>query len=560
MYLRSLNHLKKTDQMINLTTNEKLLANIEQIKNPSFNKKIKGERKVVSIRSIQNEWKEIIVQNQKNIERLFDRGFIKDWGECIVKRDNDFSFEDELYALLINWLTTIDWTDLEKVRALYYYTEILSNNDYKPNGLVIFKYHKNLQIIIKDLIKKPNFKIVSTFRDGNFGRLVENIIHLYFYHSIGSWAKGYLPQFDIDKTEMATLIPEFVKAFPNNCSNLVLSILEDHPQPEKAYADLLQFYMRNGILDEGYCPLSLELFSIYNKPSDLFYKEASKIIKLTVQNSEFSNQEIDYLIEGVLLAGLNLINKEGQIQACEARILRLKKFNPESEFIADNEKKLSEITQNWDATYEKNRNKAIRRIAVSRPTLNSMEVMVKAFPNHPKISVLEKLLLEAKAFKDTPKLYNLNTKPKTEFEDFHFKLLVIEELMYQQKVLLPIFDLDKFVKEYTKREIEIYTCEAIPEVKKYFKNLDIPKELLAKVTTLYQDSGLNGGSEFINQLFPDWDPGAGDEVFKITNKAVADLELLPNLKKIIGIEASNPSKKLIKAFETKDIILELEED
>lgn len=545
---------------MNLTTNKKLLTNIEQIKTPSFNKKIKGQPKGASIKSIQNEWKEIIEQNRKDIERLYDKGIIEDWGECIVKRDNDFSFEDETYALLINWITKIDWTDLEKVRALYYYTEILSSDDYNPNGLVLLKYHKKLQSIIKALIKLPNFKIVSTFHDGNFGRLVENIIHLYFYHSIGSWAKGYLSQFDIDKTEMAVLIPEFVKAFPNNCSNLVLSILENHPQPKNAYADLLQFYMRKDISEDGYCPLSSDLFSMYNEPSDFFYKNAPNIIKLTIQNSEFSNQEIDYLIERVLLAGLNLINKEIQIKELETRILRLKVFNPESEFIADNEKELSKLTRNWDATYEKNRNKAIRRIAVSRPILKSIELIIETFPNHSKTSVLKKLLLEAKAFKDKPQLYNLNTKPKTEFKDLYFKLLVIEELMYKQKALLPIFDLDKFVKEYTKREIEIHTCEVIPEVKKYFKNIDIPTELLAKVTTLYQDSGLNGGSEFINQLFPDWDPGAGDDVFKITNKTIVDLELLPNLKKIIGIEASNPSKKLIKIFEAKGIILEVEEN
>ncbi|MCF6360648.1 MAG: hypothetical protein L3J29_07790 [Cyclobacteriaceae bacterium] len=38
-------------------------------------------------------------------------------------------------------------------------------------------------------------------------------------------------------------------------------------------------------------------------------------------------------------------------------------------------------------------------------------------------------------------------------------------------------------------------------------------------------------------MFPDWDPGAGDEVFKITNKTINDLTLVPNLKKINYPEA-----------------------
>jgi len=133
--------------------------------------------------------------------------------------------------------------------------------------------------------------------------------------------------------------------------------------------------------------------------------------------------------------------------------------------------------------------------------------------------------------------------------------------MYNQEVLHPKFDVRVFSKEYIEREIDVEDdgYAVIPEVKKYFKNLDIPKELLEKVTTLYQDSGFGGGSEFIYELFPFWDPGCGDEVFKVSTKMLDDISLLPNLKKIIGIENSEPTKQLINKLKTMDITLEEEE-
>ena len=152
-------------------------------------------------------------------------------------------------------------------------------------------------------------------------------------------------------------------------------------------------------------------------------------------------------------------------------------------------------------------------------------------------------------------MFNINNKPTILFRDFNFKLLVIEELMYRQEILLPKFDLDLFAKEYIKREIdrEEDGYECIAEVKKYFKNVEIPMTLLEKVTQLYQDSGLGGGAVFLEHMHPFWDPGMGDEVPKVTNKVIDDLALLPNLTKIIGLENSEPSKKLLNALAERNI-------
>lgn len=133
--------------------------------------------------------------------------------------------------------------------------------------------------------------------------------------------------------------------------------------------------------------------------------------------------------------------------------------------------------------------------------------------------------------------------------------------MYQQKVRTPQFDIHLFAKEYEKREIsvEIDGYEIIPEVETYFKNLPISDELLAKVETLHQSSGLDGGPEFIYHLYPFWDPGSGDEAIPVSNKAITDLELLPNLKSISGLENSKPSPKLLKALAVRDIKVSTEE-
>ncbi|MBB1354548.1 DUF6892 domain-containing protein, partial [Pseudoalteromonas sp. SR45-5] len=170
---------------------------------------------------------------------------------------------------------------------------------------------------------------------------------------------------------------------------------------------------------------------------------------------------------------------------------------------------------------------------------------------------LEQLIERILALKNTPKAFPINKKPKIKFNDLHFKLLVIEELMYNKNLLTPKFDLTEFIAEYHQREIdkEQEGYEVIPEVLAYFKGLDIPEELLAKVTSLTQDCGVDGGSEVYSQIWPFWDPGCGDEVLKVSNKASKDLPLLPNLKQVIGLEHSNPSKKLINSFKAHHIQL-----
>lgn len=134
---------------------------------------------------------------------------------------------------------------------------------------------------------------------------------------------------------------------------------------------------------------------------------------------------------------------------------------------------------------------------------------------------------------------------KVEFKDFNFKLAVIQVLMYEKELLQPMFDLDEFVDSYKARKIDIDEegYDLIPEVKKYFEELEIPASMLSEVDEISQD----GGNDIHHQLIPFWD--GEDETFNITS--TEDLVLVPNLKKVILL--FDDEEKMVDAFTAKGI-------
>ena len=82
-----------------------------------------------------------------------------------------------------------------------------------------------------------------------------------------------------------------------------------------------------------------------------------------------------------------------------------------------------------------------------------------------------------KSKKKNPYKFKKEKGEVIDFKDFNFKLLVIEELMYNQDLLKPKFDIYDFV-EYAEREInpDEEGYEPIPEALEYFRNLEIPKK------------------------------------------------------------------------------------
>jgi len=134
------------------------------------------------------------------------------------------------------------------------------------------------------------------------------------------------------------------------------------------------------------------------------------------------------------------------------------------------------------------------------------------------------------------------------FKDFNFKLAVIQELMYNQELITPVFDIYDFTEKYQERKINIENegFHIIPEARKYFEDLAIPEDLLPEIEELSQD----GGDEIYLQLCPFWD--GEDDLFNIHSPE--DCNLLPNLKKITLFYDKN--EIIIEKFKKKGVSAE----
>lgn len=167
------------------------------------------------------------------------------------------------------------------------------------------------------------------------------------------------------------------------------------------------------------------------------------------------------------------------------------------------------------------------------PNIKSIQATGNAFQHLPAglKNLKSKLVIELKykALYDEvarEKWRTLGAKPAV-FEDFGFKLMVVQELMYVKQTLQPAFDVHEFAQKHTARKIDLEGQEAysvIPEVRAYFENLEIPLALLDDIETLEAD----GGDDIYAQLAPLW--GGYEGYFDV--QSGKDAKLLPNLKQI----------------------------
>lgn len=131
-----------------------------------------------------------------------------------------------------------------------------------------------------------------------------------------------------------------------------------------------------------------------------------------------------------------------------------------------------------------------------------------------------------------------------EFHDFNFKLLVIQALMYDAELLTPRFNVHEFVDQHADRDIDLGAegYDPIPEVLAHFRELQIPRSLLAEVTDIYQD----GGNEIYMQIAPLW--SGEEDVFDVAD--MSDVAMLPNLTSMTLLTADD---EMIAALEARGI-------
>lgn len=458
---------------------------------------------------------------------------------------------------------------------LYYFLQLFSSSDYK----VIFdkKFHhallmhtELLESEIEQLLLETNTQLIQNptpAEDGDLREMVSDLISLYFYHP-SYHSEGY----DDLKRIGGNLAFKFLRTYPyQDTSNLLISLLTSASDSLEKYTQLINDIVCSKQNDENrdlllYILIS-EMIGFYTEKSDFLYKKSKEVLRLlSTHITHWNEDQLDYFITQGVLNGYGIYpNPQTKVDKIKSYINQLNEDNGDAKIVKKRVKEynqeIANIENDPNAFINASYSKAAKKLMVKNNTITFLKNLSELTPNSKTKVQLEQLIERILDLKNTPKAFPINKKPKVKFNDLNFKLLVIEELMYNKNLLTPKFDLSQFIAEYHQREIdkEQEGYEVIPEVLAYFKGLDIPKDLLAKVTSLTQDCGVDGGAEIYSQIWPFWDPGCGDEVLKISNKASKDLPLLPNLKQVIGLEHSNPSKKLISSFKERHIKL-IEQD
>ena len=166
-------------------------------------------------------------------------------------------------------------------------------------------------------------------------------------------------------------------------------------------------------------------------------------------------------------------------------------------------------------------------------------------------SEAEKIIrtIEKNKEKYSEDFYNTMEEGYLQFDNFNFKLAIIQELMYDLNVLQPEFDIYEFAKEYKGEEIDTESETVIEPALEYFKNLQIPKSLAKEVGSFYMD----GGNEVYMNIIPQWD--GEDGYFDLNDVSLTELRQFPNLTEATIL--TDDFDKIKKIFDAAGIKVEL---
>ena len=147
--------------------------------------------------------------------------------------------------------------------------------------------------------------------------------------------------------------------------------------------------------------------------------------------------------------------------------------------------------------------------------------------------------------------YNITVpdEPCLAFDTFNFKLAVVQELMYNQEVLKPYFDIYDYMI-FKKAHWNLETDKNVRAAVKFFKDLPIPVKLAGFVETIE----MNGDDEIYMQIAPEWD--GEDDRFDFNKVTKKELEQFTNLKKMLIFGNEKDAEKLIKICEPLGIAVE----
>lgn len=396
---------------------------------------------------------------------------------------------NRLYEEIIARLERIDWANAADAQVGYQLVFAFHKNHLRFPGsndclhVALRQYSPRILELIR---KMTSFSTEQLFPSpvkpdtGTGADVIEMLLEIYFYH-------GGLGQSDELQAEAAKLILPLVRVNPDIGNNITLSLLEHCSDRATILSQLIDHYLVVGLHQkhEGmFFNIMLDLLD--NGGGSFIYDDLNEIAaQLEVSSKRWNASQFDIFAEHAFFYGLD---------TDEDRRLLLTK------------------------------SKKARRLA---------QMIVDSGHSGEHIDELRSLNQSI----DLPKSGKTRVKGGNQlFSDLNFKLLVIEELMYVQGKLLPKFEVEEFVRQFTAREIQIRKegYEVIPEVLAYFKELPIPSSLLAQVEEL----GFDGGNEVYRQVFPYWDGEC--ETFDV--RSPEDIKLLPNLKRMSSMPAEFVSR------------------
>ena len=147
--------------------------------------------------------------------------------------------------------------------------------------------------------------------------------------------------------------------------------------------------------------------------------------------------------------------------------------------------------------------------------------------------------------------YNITVpdEPCLIFDTFNFKLAVIQELMYNQEVLKPYFDIYDYMI-FKKAHWNLETDKNVRAAVSFFKELPIP----ASLAGLVKEINMDGSDEIYMQIAPEWD--GRDERFDFRKVTKAEMEQFPNLKKMLIFGNERDAESLRKVCDPLGIAVE----
>ena len=439
-------------------------------------------------------------------------------------------------------------------------------------------HHAEHLDLLRAALARPDHVVFDTPARGETGRwgaVVAEMLTLYRQHSVIG------PGFDVLEGDIIPLIPAFFRAFPWEGGHMLLGMLADHPDAAPVAADWARFHLEGGH-DPANAPtvsLASGLLGAHAQSVGALYAQGPAIFTHLLKDAAtWPEARVAGFWRSFVAGPLQIVPIPQDKAATDARgvaqmyhnaiaasegdvsFAATAKREREARLVRAYEAEAALIVADFPAWEARRRQRALRVLSGAATQRKALAVAARHLPA-PYAAMAQALLDAAKADAAQPGVFAIAKPAENRFRDFGLKLLVIEELMYRQQVLRPQFDIRAFAAEYRKREINVERdgYAIIPEAKAYFANLPIPDDLLAKVAHLHQSSGIDGGPRYIAHLFPFWDPGAGDDPVPVTAKAVADLDLLPNLTCISGLENSKPNRTLLAALKARGITLVAED-